>query len=123
MIKPLLLVPFAFIGLASAAPPPPMAGGPMGADDYPPCSASVTDRCIQTYERGRRHHMREMREAYGAPPPPSAEAGPAPVQMSGGDYPPCTATRTDRCQQGGSRAAPTRLARWERQRVMIGERG
>jgi hypothetical protein len=31
------------------------AGGPFqAARDYPPCSRTVTDSCIQTYERGRR---------------------------------------------------------------------
>ncbi|HEX8655853.1 MAG TPA: hypothetical protein VF693_11605 [Allosphingosinicella sp.] len=37
--------------------PPAPAGGPapsMGAaTDLPPCSRTVTDRCVQTYERGR----------------------------------------------------------------------
>jgi hypothetical protein len=115
MLKALLLAPVAFVGLASASPPP---MSPVSADeDYPPCSASVTDRCIQTYERHRRH---AMREAYGPAPMPA----PGPVQMAG-DYPPCSATVTDRCQQGVGRrvAAPTRYARWERQRVMMGERG
>jgi hypothetical protein len=27
-------------------------GGPVAASDYPPCSRTVTDRCIQLYERG-----------------------------------------------------------------------
>jgi hypothetical protein len=115
MLKPLLFAPFAFLGLASASPPPMQPGGGPAASDYPPCSAAVTDRCIQTNERGRRHRMRE---AYGPPPPP------APLEMSGGDSPPCSATRTDRCQQGGRpAAAPTRYASWERQRVRVGERG
>ena len=113
MLKVLLLAPVAFVGLASASPPP---MGPVSADeDYPPCSATVTDRCIQTYERHRRH---AARDAYRPAPMP------APVQVAG-DYPRCSATVTDRCQQGGGHrvAAPTRYARWERQRVMIGERG
>src|SRR3954453_14639877 len=97
MIKPLLLAPIAFVGRASASPPPMMPGGPPEADGYPPCSATITDRCVQTYERHRRH--RAMEEAYGPPPPPPPPMA-EPVQVSGNDYPPCTATRTDRCQQG-----------------------
>jgi hypothetical protein len=31
-----------------------MAGGGMQAGNYPPCSRTVTDQCIQTNERGRR---------------------------------------------------------------------
>jgi hypothetical protein len=113
MMKPLLFAPFALLGLASASPPPPPAyGGPGMGAGYPPCSASVTDRCVQTYERHRRG-------AAEAPPPP------APVAVAAADgYPPCTATRTDRCTQTYERrAAPTRYARWERERVRIGERG
>jgi hypothetical protein len=116
MMKPLLLAPIAFVGLASASPPP-MPGGPPEADAYPPCSATITDRCVQTYERHRRHHMDE---AYGPPPPIDA---PPPVEVSGTDYPPCTATLTDRCQQGVHRQAAVRYARWERERIRIGERG
>ncbi|HEX8224273.1 MAG TPA: hypothetical protein VF605_10705 [Allosphingosinicella sp.] len=29
-------------------------GGPVAAGDYPACTATVTDRCLQTYERGLR---------------------------------------------------------------------
>jgi len=84
---------------------------------YPPCSASVTDRCVQTYERHR--HRRSAAEA----PPPAPEAAPVEVASDDG-YPPCTAERTDRCTQAYERrAAPTRYARWERERVRIGERG
>jgi hypothetical protein len=114
MMKPLLLAPIAFVGLASASPPPMMGDGPPQAGGYPPCSATITDRCVQTYER---HRHRDMDEAYGPP------SGPYPVEVSGGDYPPCTATRTDRCQQGGRQAGAVRYARWERERVRIGERG
>jgi hypothetical protein len=32
----------------------PATGQAMGAPTYPACSASVTDNCVQTYERGRR---------------------------------------------------------------------
>ena len=37
--------------LVDASSPP----APMAADtSYPPCSRTVTDNCVQTYERGRR---------------------------------------------------------------------
>ena len=32
----------------------PATGEPAAARDYPACTASVTDKCVQTYERGRR---------------------------------------------------------------------
>jgi hypothetical protein len=32
----------------------PVTGEPVGPRDYPACTASVTDRCVQTYERGRK---------------------------------------------------------------------
>jgi hypothetical protein len=31
------------------------ATGEAAAESYPACTASVTDKCLQTYERGRRH--------------------------------------------------------------------
>jgi hypothetical protein len=31
----------------------PATGEPVAAADYPACTASVTDKCLQTYERGR----------------------------------------------------------------------
>ncbi|WP_162806187.1 hypothetical protein [Sphingosinicella terrae] len=49
-------VPAGYNGIAATA-----AGGPLldpatgepAQDGYPPCTASVTDNCLQTYERGR----------------------------------------------------------------------
>ena len=38
-------------------PPAPQAA----TGDYPPCSRTVTDHCIQTYERGVRHTARRHR--------------------------------------------------------------
>jgi hypothetical protein len=32
----------------------PATGEAAGAESYPACTATVTDRCLQTYERGRR---------------------------------------------------------------------
>ena len=31
----------------------PVTGEPVAARDYPACTATVTDKCLQTYERGR----------------------------------------------------------------------
>lgn len=31
----------------------PATGEPLAPDSYPACTASVTDKCLQTYERGR----------------------------------------------------------------------
>lgn len=118
MMKPLLLAPLAFVGLASAAPPPIPMPLSDGAASYPPCSATVIDRCIQG--RGR-HHRHSDGQAYAPQPEPTPM--PAPMQMSGGDYPPCTAELQDRCQQGIRAAAPTRYARFDRERIRIGERG
>jgi len=36
-------------GAAPSATPP-----PMGSETHPPCSRTVTDNCVQTYERGAR---------------------------------------------------------------------
>lgn len=40
-------------GTATGGPLLDTAGQPMTADPYPACSASVTDNCVQTYEKGR----------------------------------------------------------------------
>jgi len=120
----LALAPLALLGLASAAPPPPAPDE--GVAEYPACSATVTDRCVQGHRRGAdRYAARgtpEMDSIVAAPAPAPA---PAPVAVAAaGDYPPCTAARQDRCTQGRSqRAAPTRYAMAERQRIRIGERG
>ena len=126
MKKLLPIAPLLFLGLASAAPP--SAPGAMAGDGigYPPCSRTVRDRCIQLDERGVRDHenLAVNRGQKGSelddPGPPMAR-----VQVSGGDYPPCTAARQDRCTQRirSSGAAPTRYAMTERQRIRIGERG
>jgi hypothetical protein len=124
MKLPYLLAPFAFLGLASAAPPPP---APDAAAEYPRCSATVTDRCVQGHRRGRAAGAMPELDALGPAPMPEPRAVRAPVQMSGRDYPPCTAARQDRCaQRAGTRAEPraaTRYAMAERERVRIGERG
>ncbi len=45
------MVPAGWNGTVASA-----MGGPLESaanSDYPPCSATVTDNCVQTYERGR----------------------------------------------------------------------
>jgi hypothetical protein len=130
MKKLYALAPLIFLGLASAAPPPmPGDGGPPEADGYPPCSRTVTDRCVQTYERGvRRHGPVPEAEAIVAEADDAADAvadsaDAVAEAADAGGYPPCTAARRDSCTQGASRRAPTRYAMYERQRIRIGERG
>jgi hypothetical protein len=124
-----LLAASAGLFLVSNAPPPP---GP-DSDAYPPCSARVTDNCIQ--RRLREPESRALDamppgEASGAPagpdrPQPLASVEPRRV------YPPCTASRQDSCTQVRSqtrygharpmrRVAPVRHARHVRR---AGERG
>ena len=56
MKKLLLFAAVAGLGLVSASPPPkgPDNGPREMRRHYPPCSRTVTDRCIQLYERGVR---------------------------------------------------------------------
>ena len=118
------------LGLVSAAPPPSTSG--QGAttawSEYPPCSRTVTDRCIQLYERGvrtrenmaRNQRPGGAREATAMGGPYEAPAGAA----ASSAYPPCSATVTDRCTQMGARhrAPRARMAAGE-QISMAGERG
>lgn len=46
MMKLVLIASGGLLLATASAPPPGPAGG------YPPCSRKVTDRCVQTYERG-----------------------------------------------------------------------
>src|SRR6478609_9042016 len=69
MKKLLLFAAVAGLGLVSASPP---AKGPdYGPREmrrhYPPCSRTVTDRCIQLYERGVRARAERDDEARGEP--------------------------------------------------------
>ena len=62
MKKLLLFAAVAGLGLVSASPPGkgPEYGAREARRHYPPCSRTVTDRCIQLYERGvRARHDRE----------------------------------------------------------------
>ena len=62
MKKLLLFAAVAGLGLVSASPPPkgPDNGPREMRRHYPPCSRTITDRCIQLYERGvRARHDRD----------------------------------------------------------------
>ena len=106
----------AALGLVSASPPEGDHRIETRAG-YPPCSATVTDECIQLYERGVRAPenlaRNRGREAHAA-----ADHRPQPAAGGARHYPPCTATRKDECRQ--QRALARRLARRVR---MAGERG
>jgi hypothetical protein len=66
MKKLLLFAAVAGLGLVSASPPD--KGPDNGPRDvrrhYPPCSRTVTDRCIQLYERGRHERRGEARDEH-----------------------------------------------------------
>ena len=107
--------------LVSASPPPERGGGGAEAGaGYPPCSATVTDRCIQTNERGVARAARpdrrsgpggELESVVAAGPPAAAPAKEGSKALAGGSYPPCSATVTDRCVQSERRryaGAPAR---------------
>ena len=113
--------------LVSNAPPP------SDTDEraYPPCSARVTDNCVQRIRESESRALDAM--------PPAAESGPrdrpyhpAPVATAAPRkvYPPCTASRQDSCTQvryGHAkpkyRVAPVRHARHARSVRRAGERG
>ncbi|HKR24831.1 MAG TPA: hypothetical protein VJS15_06195 [Allosphingosinicella sp.] len=103
-MKRVLFAAVAGLGLVSASPPEGDHRIEARAG-YPPCSATVTDECIQLYERGvrapanlARNHRREAR------PTQAAHAG------GGRHYPPCTATRKDECRQQRALARRVRMA-------------
>ena len=104
--------------LVSAAPPPHWSRGADGDEwagsGYPPCSATVTDRCIQLYERGVRTRanlalnerlgMNDRVAAMGGPYDPESgdvDEGRTAAwpRASRSDYPACSRTVTDRCIQ------------------------
>jgi hypothetical protein len=124
MKKVCLFAVVAGLGLVSAAPP--STGDTEAAEasgGYPPCSATVTDRCIQLYERGVRTSENLAANGDLGPGRGPAQGGPEEPEMaSGGDYPPCSATVTDRCTQTyeGRRSHRRNAARAIR---MAGERG
>ena len=101
-----LFAAVAGLGLVSAHPPGENRGhAPREArGGYPPCSATVTDRCIQLYERGVRSR-RNLARNERLPRDTNLAAAPA-----AGAYPPCTATRKDECQQRRALARRIRMA-------------
>jgi hypothetical protein len=115
MKKLFVLAPFAAATLVGASPPDSVR--PTDATAYPPCSRTVTDRCIQLGDA----KAKPVRVAQGGP----YEAAGAPEStavLSDRDYPPCSASVTDRCQQGAS--APARHHRVRHARISrAGERG
>ena len=128
-MKKLLLAAVAGFGLVSAGPPASHEGAPEARSGYPPCSARVTDECIQLYERGvrTRENLAENRgrerhrpghghgdghahgdrdrhgegRAHGAAHRRAAAAG---------GYPPCSATVKDECRQRRVLARRVRMA-------------
>ncbi|HEV2747960.1 MAG TPA: hypothetical protein VGW34_11755 [Allosphingosinicella sp.] len=126
MRRLILFAAVAGLGLAAASPP---QGGPSSAwprsaqGGYPPCSRTVTDRCIQLYERGvatPANLALNDRLGGGTAMASAEDLGPAagrggpyePLRYEGdaigdrpaaaargGDYPPCSRLVTDRCIQ------------------------
>ncbi|HYJ53574.1 MAG TPA: hypothetical protein VEW04_10430 [Allosphingosinicella sp.] len=114
MKERILFAAIAGLGLVSASQPAPNA--PAQSDmAYPACSRTVTDHCIQLYERGvrTRDNMAanriEMAPQAADPTPGGAGA------TASNDLPPCTAEVTDNCEQ-----RPVRLTTRARR---AGERG
>jgi hypothetical protein len=97
--------------LVSASPPGTDggAGAKSAASGYPPCSRTVTDKCIQRYERGVGTSARgALDDSLGeGRPGAAAQGGPyeaAPPAATGGKvYPPCSATLRDNCTQRHAR--------------------
>ncbi len=118
MKKLAVFTAIAGLTLVSAAPPSHWSRSADGDEwtgrGYPPCSRTVTDRCIQLYERGVRTRanlalnerlgMGGRVAAMGGPYEPAADDAiedttAAWPRTSRSDYPPCSRTVTDRCIQ------------------------
>jgi len=67
MKKLLLFAAVAGFGLISAGPPDKDEGPREARGGYPPCSRTVTDNCIQLYERGVRSRENLARNYRAAP--------------------------------------------------------
>jgi hypothetical protein len=111
--------------LVSNAPPP---GPPSARDGYPPCSARMTDNCVQRVRgepESRALDAMPPEEVSGAPDGsydgPPAPPPPPRAMAAGRTYPRCSASITDSCVQGqGGYRHPIRHARRVRH---AGERG
>ena len=78
MKKLFLFAAVAGFGLVSAGPPDKDEGPGEARAGYPPCSRTVTDHCIQLYERGVRSRENLARNhRVQAPAPQTAQAGEA----------------------------------------------
>ena len=124
MKKLFLFAAVAGLGLVSASPPGPedVQGPDEARTGYPPCSATVSDECIQLHERGvgsrenlaenrhRERHRERRREELGMAE--GDEPAPAPAGSSAGSshYPPCTAAVKDECRQHRALARRIRVA-------------
>ncbi len=111
--------------LVSASPPAGHRDAAGAAGGYPACSRTVTDRCIQLYERGVRTRANLARnQALGPGRTALALGGPdEPVPSHyRTDYPRCSATVRDRCIQGEGRRAG-RGYRYASRVHRAGERG
>jgi hypothetical protein len=137
MMKTFLFAAAAGLTLVSATPAPyGPEDAPRGPGAYPLCSRTVHDRCIQPNDRESTAILSADDPAYadGPPPPPPPDYGPPPPppQMAVRDYPPCSATVRDRCQQGAgyrhvrmaraARPARAMLSAWRHVRRAV-ERG
>lgn len=129
MLKMGLFAAAAVLTLVSASPPDHYPGGPgADADDYPPCTRTVRDHCTQIRERGPRSSLGDEARALD---PADDDDGPGmepvPAATASADYPPCSATLRDRCQQRGGYEGQVRTryaARPSRRAyAMAGERG
>jgi hypothetical protein len=79
MKKQLLFAAVAGLTLVSAHPgPDPAIATGESRSGYPPCSRTVTDRCIQLHERGVRSPANLARNAAPAAPAPVVAAGAVP---------------------------------------------
>lgn len=112
------LVAIAGLALVSASPPsdPIPWEDEESLRDYPACSGKVTDRCIQTTERGAANRNQLARNYHAEDMTAPARGGPheaVGTKHAANDYPPCSRTVTDRCIQTGrgSHAGAARMAR------------
>jgi hypothetical protein len=117
MKKLALFTAVAGLTLVSAAPPSHWSrsadGEKWAGNGYPPCSRTVTDRCIQLYERGvrtptnlalnERLGISNRGVAMGGPYEPAPDMTASQPRAAQADYPVCSRTVTDRCIQRSRR--------------------